>query len=294
MKIKSLIQYSVFYIAFSLLFIAHCPLLLLLPFPLYASDCQWVETIGEAVAENLTPDEARNLALNRARNKAIENVSGINISGNTLVKDYSLITDLIRVAGSGHILEERVIKWEQGVIPLNKGGEGVVIPITTYKVNLNTCVQGELSGDPYFKVRGELNRDVFMNGEEAEIKVTCTKDCYLTILNLMANNNVRILLPNEYEKLRKIKEGEEYNFPMQGLSLEIQLLPGHKKDAEAFILIATKERFDLLPLVKSSNSPFAKGGQGGIKIEDFYKVLITIPPQERTEEILLYEVRARE
>jgi hypothetical protein len=261
----------------------------------YASDCQWVETIGEAVTENLTADETRSLALNRARNKAIENVSGVNISGNTLVKDYSLIADLIRVAGSGHILQEKVLKWETETF--QKSGD--TPPVTIYRVKIESCVKGELSGDPYFKVIGELNRQVFMDREEAKIKVSCTKDCYLTILNLTAENKVRVLLPNEYERSKKIRGGEGYSFPPAGLSLEMHLLPGHKKDAEAFILIATKERFDLLPLLPfgSAQGRLQEGIEGRsereFKIEDFYKGLLTIPSDSRTEEILLYEIREK-
>src|SRR3972149_5196415 len=100
------------YLSFILTIFILAPILCMGVIAVYAVDCQWVETDGEAVVENITPDETKQLALNRARNKAIENVSGINVSGNTLVKDYSLITDFIRVIGSGHILEEKILGWE--------------------------------------------------------------------------------------------------------------------------------------------------------------------------------------
>ncbi|MBI3813467.1 MAG: hypothetical protein HY279_03245, partial [Nitrospinae bacterium] len=115
-----------------ILFIFYSPLFSIPPFLLnlsYASDCDWVESTGESVAENITPDEARQLAINRARISAIESKTGVKVQGGTLVKDYNLLSDMIQTLSQGYIIDEKVIKWEQGevpLIPLNKGGEGVV------------------------------------------------------------------------------------------------------------------------------------------------------------------------
>src|SRR3989338_2346350 len=86
----------------------------------FASDCNWVESTGEAVVENITPDEARQLAINRARISAIESKTGVRVHGGTLVKDYQLLADMVKTLSQGYIIGEKVIKWEQGVIPLNK------------------------------------------------------------------------------------------------------------------------------------------------------------------------------
>mgnify|MGYP001603783199 CR=1 FL=1 len=81
-----------------------------------------------------------------------------------------------------------------------------------------------------------------------------------------------------------IKAGETYNFPAEGLGLEMYPLAGHKKDAEAFILIATKESFDALKLIK-------KGEE--IQPKDFYNAILSIPANSRAEEIIAYEVREK-
>lgn len=244
---------------------------------LQAADCQWVETTGESVVENVTPAEARQSALNRARSRAVEDVSGVNISGNTLVKDFVMVSDLVQAIGSGYIVKEEVLNWETSSFQEKRD----LPPVSLYRVKIKSCVVRDSPKDPYFAVKGELNRQVFMAGEEAGIKASCAKDCYLTILNLTAENRIRVLLPNEYEPSRLIKAGASYSFPAQGMSLEMQNLPGHKKDAEAFVLIATKERLDL-------NA--AKGRE--LRAEEFYKQLLTIPADSRAEEILLYEVHA--
>src|SRR3989338_8013403 len=104
----------------SLIFILFSVSLCLCGKLVFAFDCNWVEAAGEAVVENITPDEARQLAINRARISAIESKTGVRVHGGTLVKDYQLLADMVQTLSQGYIIGEKVIKWEQGVIPLNK------------------------------------------------------------------------------------------------------------------------------------------------------------------------------
>jgi len=240
-------------------------------------NCQWIETTGEAAVENITPEEARQLALNRARIKAIEGVSDVNVHAITLVKNLSLAADFIQTLSSGYVLGEKDIEWNSKEYQEKKDSP----PLTIYTVKLKSCIAPTKTGDPYFKIKGELNRLVFIAGEDAKIKATCTKDCYLTIINLTADDKAKVLLPNEYEPSPLIRGGETYNFPAGGLGLEMYPLAGHKKDSEVFILIATKERFDALKLIK-------KGGD--IQPKEFYNAILSIPADNRAEEILAYEV----
>lgn len=250
-------------------------------YPLYAKDCKWIETIGEASVENITPEEARQLALNRAKIKAIEGVSNVKVNAITLVENYSLIADFINILSEGYILEEEVVGWDSRTFQERKDSP----PVTIYTVRLKSCVASDKEGDPYFKIKGELNRPFFMTGEEVKIKVECTKDCFLTILNLTADGKMKILLPNDYEQSVFIKKGESYNFPAKGLALEMYPIKGHMKDAESFLLIATKERFDILKLIKKGED---------IHPKDFYNAILSIPADSRAEEILAYEVREKE
>lgn len=243
-------------------------------------NCQWIETEGEAAIENITPEEARQLALNRAKIKAIEGVSNVKVHAITLVENYSLIADFINTLSTGYVLDEKVVEWSSKIFQEKKDSP----PVTIYTVRLKSCVAPDKEGDPYFKIKGELNRPFFITGEDAKIKASCTKDCYLTIINLTADGKVRVLLPNEYGPSPLIKAGETYNFPAEGLGLEMYPLAGHKKDAEAFILIATKESFDALKLIK-------KGEE--IQPKDFYNAILSIPANSRAEEIIAYEVREK-
>ena len=246
--------------------------------PLHATDCEWKETTGEAAVENITAEEARQLAVNRARNKAVEEVAGVHVQGSSLVKNFTLAADFIQAMSAGYALDEKVVKWETGTYQ----EKPEATPLTTYKVTLKSCVAASSAEDPYFKVKGELNRPVFMEGEEARITASCTKDCYLTILNLTAGNKIRLLLPNSHEPSPRLKANETYSFPMEGMALEMHTISGHSRDTEAFLVLATKEKFDLLGLL-------TKGEE--ISQKEFYKAILSLPADTRAEEMVVYEVR---
>lgn len=248
--------------------------------PLYAADCEWKETIGEAAVENITAEEARQLALNRARNKAVEEIAGVKVQGSSLVKNFTLAADFIQAMSAGYILEEKAVKWETGTYQ----EQPEATPLTTYKVTLKSCVASVAAGDPYFSIKAQLNRPVFISGEEARITASCTKDCFLTILNLTADNKIRLLLPNKYEPSIRLKANAPYSFPVEGMALEMHTLPRHSRDTEGFLVLATKERFDALGLLN-------KGEE--IPQKEFYKAILSLPADTRAEEMVVYEVREK-
>jgi hypothetical protein len=247
----------------------------------HAADCKWIDTVGEAAVENITPEEARQTALNRARIKAVETVSGLHVQGSSLVKDVTLITDFIRTLSMGYVLEEKIVGWNSRTVQEKPEAP----PVTLYKVSMRSCVAAARLGDPYFRVRGEISRPVYVTGEEAVIKASCTKTCYLTILNLTADNKMKVLMPNTFEPAAHLAPDESYTFPQKGLSLEMSLLQGHKKDTEAFYLVATKEALNLSRLMKED---------GEVSAKEFYSLLLSLPPETKAEELLVYEVRDKE
>jgi len=115
----------------------------------FASNCNWIETNGEAAVENITPEEARQLAINRARVKAIEGISNVNVKAITLVQNLSLVADFINTLSAGYVLEEKDIEWSSKTYQEKKDSP----PVTIYTVKLKSCVATTLPGDPYFNSR---------------------------------------------------------------------------------------------------------------------------------------------
>jgi len=56
----------------------------------------------------------------------------------------------------------------------------------------------------------------------------------------MADDTVALLFPNTYEPDNSLAAGKDFIFPAKDakVELEMQTLPGHKKDAEAVFVIA--------------------------------------------------------
>jgi hypothetical protein len=262
----------------------------------FASNCVWVESIGEAVVENITPDEARQIAINRARISAIESKTGVRIHGSTMIKDYNLMADVVQTLSQGYIIDEKIIKWEQGLIPLNKGGQGVILPLTTYKVYLSACVAGVGEKDPYFRLEARLNKPAFTEGDEAVITIKSSKDSYLNIFNLTAEDKINLIAPSVILPIIPIKANNEFRFPPEGFGLVMSVIKDKKRSSECFIIVATKEPYDFIGI--NNNSPLPSGGEGRVRgesmsVPEFYRTIIKIPSNAKAEEMLVYEVVAK-
>src|SRR3989338_4360339 len=252
----------------------------------FASDCNWVESTGEAVVENITPDEARQLAINRARISAIESKTGVRVHGSTIVKDYQLLADMVQTLSQGYITDEKIIKWEQGLFQESQDKA----PLTTYKVQLSACVAGVGEKDPYFKVDAKLNKPVFIEGDEAVITVKTSRDAYLHIFNLTADDRISPIAPSTTLPIIPIKANKEFKFPPEGFGLLMSVIKDKKRSSECFIIVATKEPYDFI------SSPLV--GEGRVRAEsmtvpEFYKNIIKIPSNAKAEEMLVYEVVAK-
>ena len=238
-----------------------------------------VIAVGEASLEQFTPEEARQMAMRNARANGIEHAIGTEVASRTLVRDFALAGDFIRTLSKGYILEEKVLRWDERIHKEAPDKPGFM----TYQVTLKMKV-APLKGsrDPYFMLKAALNKNFFIDGEEAILKVTPTKACYLTILNLSSLDQIRILFPNEYLKNHYLKETQTFTFPDRAIgSLIMSTSADHRRDAEAFILIATKQPINLSVLL---------GKDQDIAVTELYKVLLDIPVTEWVEEIIPYEV----
>lgn len=68
------------------------------------------------------------------------------------------------------------------------------------------------------------------------------------------------------------------------LALVMEPLPGHRRAAEAFLVVATKRPFHLGAVIGKSEK---------ITISELSNALLTLPANERVEEMLVYEVREK-
>lgn len=249
----------------------------------------WIEATTQVGITNITPEEAREEAIKKACENALEYYTGVDVKGRKLYiigedaekvtrDDYIHITDQTT---QGIILDKKIIS--EPVITI---GNAIFSRVTVH-VKIG---QQKGKKDPYFSLDASLNKVHFQEYETLEISCVPSKDCYFTILNICSNDTVYVLFPNQYREDNFVRAGDTFEMPNEqdrniGLSLPVKLLPGKITDSEIIKIIATKEKLNLVE--------FKKDMIYGTYSASFYKLmqrLITIPQDQIVEYDLVYFV----
>jgi len=244
-------------------------------------DDGWYEITTSVSVENITPAEAREKAIQIACQLAIEQFCGIEVTGRTsliqaesnneiTMDHFSKLTNQV---SNGIILKKEVLKEE------NFTTNDSFMKSVTLKVKVGKQ-QGE--ADPYFSLNANLNKAYFQEGEELYLSVIPSRDCYLTILNIMSDENVSTVFPNQYRTDNFIKAGDLFEMPnqsdvKQGIMFKVSLLPGKSEDTELIKIIATKEPANL-----------NIGANYKTALTDLHNWLVTIPRNQIEEVDLQY------
>ena len=257
---------------------------------------KWTQCTGEAVIQNITNEEAQVIAKRKARLDAIEKVCGVKLQAETLVRDFIMAGDFIHSISYGHVTEERKHNWATETIPSENYNEP---PIIILRLIMEAkVVPINEKPDPYFKIDLKLNRKVFQSGYEVILKIKSTKDCYITVINLAANDSVYIILPNQFQEDNFLQAHQEIEFPSKlyrdsGLHIRVENLQGHLKDTELVKVVATKQKIVLTDEVDTS-SGFGIISTPKIAVTKLARWLSEIPISERAEATTIYTIQAKE
>ena len=265
----------------------------------------WVEAIGEAYHIHITPEEAKREALENARAEAIRYAAGVQVEEVVLdqqssrydsAKDRETVREsfatICEQTSAGKIVEEQPPSWKTYTITDPKSA----IPITVYRAYIKAKVAKEKGDvDPDLRVRVELNRDVFRDGDEMTMRISASKDCYLTVLSLAANDTVYVLLPHEYRKDTFIAGGQTVEVPNAeeraiGIHYRVHPLEGQDAATEVIKVIATKKRYEFgKGLERIGGFPIVPTPRGALI--ELQRWLVRIPRDERAEMMAVYEIR---
>jgi hypothetical protein len=250
----------------------------------------WVEVEGLSVlGEGTTMQAAQRASLDVARRAAIEKAVGTFVAGATTVRNNQLTEDLIRVIARGRIVEEQIL--ERGLkVEGPKGQYG------TYRTRLRAKVQ-RLNNEHQaaFTVRAMVNRSVFKNGDESEIRVTSSQDAYVYIFNVTEDEHVTILVPNRFLPESFVKAGAEFVFPSEsltkrGIKLNTYVMPGKHRSLETIKVIATRHPVAALrhqapdAVFKEYHAPDTT------MLNDLLRTLGSFDPGDWAEDAAAYEV----
>ena len=213
----------------------------------FAIGQEWHEGTGTVtLGPNTTFAEARKLALNYARTDALQQ-AGIEITGTSawVQKEdagdyYDNFIKYTQTRTKGRIIDEIILA--KG---LNSTQIADSLQAAFYQVTIKALVELETGkSDPEFRLNLTLNKDFFRNNEEMVIGLSATKDCYVTIFNLFANDSLLVILPCQTMPDNHLKARATLQIPPEGANwiLPVGLADDSPESAQEVIYaVATKD-----------------------------------------------------
>lgn len=258
-----------------------------------------VVTEGFASMAAMTQPQARTAALNEARAEAVRIVAGIKIqSENIGIKSETMqdgkslsmldfFASVNRDVAYGHVVNEEVLE-EGAVTYTNIPGKP---PQLYYRVKIRAQVALEQGDpDPTFALQVKTNKTIYGENEIMTIDIKATKNCYVYVFNIMANDSLTILFPNLYLQNNWLKMDSTLHLMPEGFNLQVSLLPGMQRATELIYAVATKQLYKFAPEWSDEAEVFRSTATKSFAFIELPRWLANIPPDQRTDRVAAYEI----
>ncbi|MDP8210892.1 MAG: DUF4384 domain-containing protein [Candidatus Stygibacter australis] len=243
----------------------------------------WFLVTASIEIANISPEEARDKAIEKASKRALE-YFGVEVGSRTLSFkaetnnkiNVDHFSNLIKLTSSGIILKKEIVESKTEV-----HGEDI------YEIVVMKILLGKQKGerDPYFKLNADLNKNYYVENENIEIEITPSIDCYLTVIFISSDESVGTVFPNKYSPNNFAEAGQKLTLPTEkeksmGIKYKVTLLPNKDEDTELVKVIATKK-----PISINLNDNF------NTALESLQNWLVEIPSNEIVEVDLQYFIK---
>ncbi len=218
---------------------------------------------------DVSPNQAKKVALNEAKTNALRKAgieesiasyqdlftsesgdkfdqyfnSAIQTEINGVLTSYDVVSDTVYCVSKTEIVYEVII--DASVIKYNKK------PDTQFSASVTGL------------------KTAYMNGDKLSFNVEVTRDCYLTIFNLV-DSSVSVLFPNNYEERILLKSKQTYEFPFKN-GINYPLRTKSKIESNRLIFVFTKNELPVIKLMKKED----------LKMEDIFEFIYSISPDMR-------------
>jgi len=253
---------------------------------------EWYEGTGIVTIANITPEEARSQAFDKARVDALAKarleVTGITwrqVSEGAGGTSYDNFIQFIRTRTKGLIVEIDTLSDSTELLSFGDGP-----PILSCRVSVNALIELETGDpDPSFILSLDLNRETFRNGETMIIELTATKDCYVTVFNLYSNDSLRIVFPNQLYGDNSLKTGSSLFIPPPDAfwDLPVGLAVGKDQDQEVLLAVAVKDPIPFQNTLSVVRNGLIAQSDALIAVN---KWLAQIDADQRTEAWFFYQI----
>lgn len=211
--------------------------------------CTWLE--GEATvaaSQQDSPHQARAAAIEQARAGAVQDFLGVDVNSKFmdfqqegLRHEAHLTENILQTTRNGRIIKEAILDEGYKDAPDCR--------YCRYRVKLKACVlPRDSAADKNFHIEMKLSRVRFVQGDEAKISLTATRDCsvYLyDVYDLGEKDKTALVVPNEAVPSKTLKAGETWEYPdddakKRGVRLVAELpKPADEVSAEVIRVVAT-------------------------------------------------------
>jgi hypothetical protein len=198
-----------------------------------------VQAEGSCAVVGMTAEQCQLLALQRARAAAIGQAAGVAVASSTLVTSSALAGDFIKTYSLGYIVKEKA-EW----LPLTQyQRDSSMAPIPEYKIRIIADVYRPMKRIEPIGLRASLNRLQFKGGERAELTIRSMRKARVGIFNITADDRVTRVFPNIHDRDNVIGGGEVLRYPSgrSRTELVMETLSGHRRDTEAFLVVAVAD-----------------------------------------------------
>ena len=257
----------------------------------------WIKVEGtRSFSKSISIDQAEQELRQVLRNEAVSKKVPNNVVVTSLLSDvtsesggraseHTAWSGFFRSTVSGVITAEEIIfnrlQQDENGYSINMGLKAYVEP-----------VQGQR--DLNFNVEIALENNLLKSGDELVFSVTPSKDCFVYVFNLMADQNVMLMFPNEFLQENYVQGAATLQIPdpeiRRYIKFRVSTMPGEELTSESIYIVCTKEEVPVvrdLPKIGKSLKVFSGNSQSFVKLERW---LTTIPLNQRVEKNVVYHV----
>jgi hypothetical protein len=260
--------------------------------PVLAGELIWVTVEATAPVTSSDTKQARLQAIASAERQAVAEALAKGISIETLLVNLRLSGSIVGTIPFGKVVEKKILE-EQLV---KAGQDDAKNQKQLFRVRIKAGVARESgSGEPSFHLETGINRSVFKDGDELEIKMRSTKDCYFAIFNILEDQKVIRLLPNYLSQKNFLSANENFSFPgskdrKKGLKLVVHLPEKKAATTESIYILALPRPFELKSIKVQEGIFGVFNGQTAF-MNDLIREVVSIPLESRAEALMQYEIR---
>ncbi len=257
-----------------------------------ARELIWVTVEGKAPVVSGDTKKARQQAIEAAEREAVAEALAKGISVETLLVNLRLSGSIVGAIPFGKVAQKKILEEREIEAADSESGKQDRL----FHVRMKAGVVREAGGeDPSFHLDAAINQSVFADGDELEIHIRSTKECYFAIFNILENQKVIRLLPNYLSRKKSLAANENFVFPgtkdrKKGLRLLLHLPAKKNTTTESIYILALTRPFELKSIKVQEGIFGVFNGQTAF-MKDLIREVVGIPLANRAEALMQYEIR---